>query len=298
MYINVKNSLKSARTSALLILKFVVPLHILADILLYTGALTPLAFLFTPVTKLLDLPGEAAMALISGVLLNIYAGIAFAAPLELTPYQWTVLAVFLGVCHSMIVESAIMAKLGISYGYSIILRGVGACVTVLPVLWMPTSFFKTGEQAQTITLPYHDSFQQMLVHSASSAFVLSCKIIVLISVIIVVMDAVKASSWVQQRLAKVNTSFSIIVGQLLGITYGAGILIRETTQGTLSRKDIFFISTFLMICHSLVEDVLLFVLFGANYWVIIGVRFTAALFISCTLLQVFRVVSIDRVVRS
>ncbi|MDY0390169.1 MAG: nucleoside recognition protein [Desulfobulbus oligotrophicus] len=298
MYINVKNSLKSARTSALLILKFVVPLHILADILLYTGALTPLAFLFTPVTKLLDLPGEAAMALISGVLLNIYAGIAFAAPLELTPYQWTVLAVFLGVCHSMIVESAIMAKLGISYGYSIILRGVGACVTVLPVLWMPTSFFKTGEQAQTITLPYHDSFQQMLVHSASSAFALSCKIIVLISVIIVVMDAVKASSWVQQRLAKVNTSFSIIVGQLLGITYGAGILIRETTQGTLSRKDIFFISTFLMICHSLVEDVLLFVLFGANYWVIIGVRFTAALFISCTLLQVFRVVSIDRVVRS
>lgn len=298
MYINVKNSLKSARTSALLILKFVVPLHILADILLYTGALTPLAFLFTPVTKLLDLPGEAAMALISGVLLNIYAGIAFAAPLELTPYQWTVLAVFLGVCHSMIVESAIMAKLGISYGYSIILRGVGACVTVLPVLWMPTSFFKTGEQAQTITLPYHDSFQQMLVHSASSAFVLSCKIIVLISVIIVVMDAVKASSWVQQRLAKVNTSFSIIVGQLLGITYGAGILIRETTQGTLSRKNIFFISTFLMICHSLVEDVLLFVLFGANYWVIIGVRFTAALFISCTLLQLFRVVSIDRVVRS
>ncbi|QQG66384.1 nucleoside recognition protein [Desulfobulbus oligotrophicus] len=298
MYINVKNSLKSARTSALLILKFVVPLHILADILLYTGTLTPLAFLFTPVTKLLDLPGEAAMALISGVLLNIYAGIAFAAPLELTPYQWTVLAVFLGVCHSMIVESAIMAKLGISYGYSIILRGVGACVTVLPVLWMPTSFFKTGEQAQTITLPYHDSFQQMLVHSASSAFVLSCKIIVLISVIIVVMDAVKASSWVQQRLAKVNTSFSIIVGQLLGITYGAGILIRETTQGTLSRKDIFFISTFLMICHSLVEDVLLFVLFGANYWVIIGVRFTAALLISCTLLQVFRVVSIDRVVRS
>ncbi|NLX18815.1 MAG: nucleoside recognition protein, partial [Desulfobulbus sp.] len=263
MYRFVRESLKSAGSSALLILKFVIPLHILADILLYTGALQPLTFLFAPVTRLLDLPAEAAMALVSGMLLNIYAGIAFAAPLGLTAYQWTVLAVFLGVCHSMIVECAIMAKLGISYSYSIILRGAGACITVLPVLWMPASFFETGQQTRTLTLPQHDSFLQMLVHSAGGALVLSCKIIVLISVIIVIMDAVKASRWVQQRLAKVSTSFSIIVGQLLGITYGAGILIREAGRGILSREDIFFISTFLMICHSIVEDVLLFVLFGA-----------------------------------
>ena len=83
----VYNSLKSAAASSLLILKFVVPLHILADILLYCDALAPLTFLFAPMTALLDLPAEAAMALASGMLLNIYAGIAFAAPLDLPPYQ-------------------------------------------------------------------------------------------------------------------------------------------------------------------------------------------------------------------
>ena len=293
-----RNSLKSAAASGLLILKYVVPLHILADILLYFDALKPLTFLFAPITALLDLPPEAAMALAGGVLLNIYAGIAFAAPLGLSPYQWTILAVFLGVCHSMIVECAIMAKLGISYGYSIVLRGAGACLAVLPVLLMPVSFFGTVLQAQTVAVPQHDSFWQMLTHSCSNALVLSFEIIVLISLIIVVMDLLKTTSWLRQHLTKVHTSFSIIVGQLLGITYGAGILIREVTRGTLRREDIFFIGTFLMICHSIIEDVLLFVLFGANYWIIIGVRLTAAFLISCILVRLFRVISLDRVVRS
>jgi hypothetical protein len=194
----------------------------------------------------------------------------------------------------MIVECAIMAKLGISYGYSIVLRGAGACLTVLPVLFMPASFFGTERQTQTIVTPHYDSFWHMIGHSSINAMVLTVEIIALISLIIVVMDLLKSTAWLQRHL----TSFSIIAGQLLGITYGAGILIREATIGTLSREDIFFIGTFLMICHSIVEDVLLFVLFGANYWIIIGLRLTAAFLLSFILVRVFRVISLDRVLRT
>lgn len=293
-----RESLKSAVASGLLILKFVVPLYMLADILLYFDLLRHLGFLFAPFTSPLDLPPEAAVALAGGVLINIYAGIAFAAPLGLSPYQWTLLAVFLGVCHSMIVESAIMAKLGISYGYSILLRGLGACLAVVPVVLMPASFFGTAQQAHHIVVPRSTDFGQMLLHSLGKALVLSVEIILLISLIIVVMDLLKSTRLLQTHLAKVNTAFSIIAGQLLGITYGAGILIREASRGTLSREDIFFIGTFLMICHSIIEDVLIFVLFGANYWIIIGVRLTAALLISSILLRVFRTVSLDWAIRS
>lgn len=296
-----RDSLKSAVRSALLILKFVVPLYILADILLYFELLRYIGVLFGPLTSLLDLPPEAAIALAAGVLINIYAAIAFAAPLDLSPYQWTVLGVFLGVCHSMIVESAIMARLGISYLYSILLRGIGAFLTVLPVLFMPASFFKgavSKGEGVTVAVPSHPDFLVMLAHSLRDALVLSVEIIVLISLIIVVMDLLKSSTLVRSHLERFNTSFSIIAGQLLGITYGAGILIRETSRGTLSRKDIFFIGTFLMICHSLVEDVLLFVLFGANYWIIIGIRLTAALLISFVLMRLFRIVPLNLVMRS
>ncbi len=292
------DSLKSSVTSGLLILKFVVPLYVLADVLMYFDLLKHLGFLFAPFTSLLDLPPEAAVALASGVFINIYAGIAFAAPLGLSPYQWTVLAVFLGVCHSMVVESAIMAKLGLSYLYSVVLRVVGACLTVIPVLLMPASWFGATQLATEVTVKHHAGFGDMFLHSLWNAAVLSFQVILLISLIIVGMDLLKSSRLMQAHLGKVNTSFSIIAGQLLGITYGAGILLREASRGTLSRKDIFFIGTFLMICHSIIEDVLLFVLFGANYWVIIGVRVTAAVAISLTLLQAFRLLSLERVIRS
>ena len=291
-------SLHSAVRSGLLILKFVLPLYILADILLYFDLLKYLGVLFTPLTTPLDLPPEAAVALAGGMLFNIYAAIAFAAPLGLSAYQWTILAVFLGVCHSMLVESAIMAKLGISALYSVLLRGLGACLVVLPVLCMPPTWFTGVAKTPPAEPPeQYITFASMLLHSLSEALQLSIKIIVLISLIIVIMDLLKRSALLQKHLEKVNTSFSIIAGQLLGITYGAGILLREASRGSLSRENILFIGTFLMICHSIIEDVVLFVLFGANYWVIIGVRLPAALLISFLVLHCARGKLLDWLVR-
>ena len=290
-------SLRSAVRSGLLILKYVVPFYVLADILLYFDVLKYLGVLFAPLTSPLHLPPEAAVALAGGVLINIYAAIAFAAPLGLSPYQWTILAVFLGVCHSLLVESAIMAKLGISSLYSVLLRGFGACLVVIPVVCMPASWFEGKVQQHEMNLSHYGHFFEMLLHALGKALVLSVEIIALISLIIVGMDLLKSTSLLRRHLDKVNTSFSIIAGQLLGITYGAGILLREATRGNLTREDIFYIGTFLMICHSLIEDVLLFVLFGANYWVIIGVRLPAALCISFLMVRLFRVISLDRVMR-
>ncbi len=280
-------SLRSSLKSASLILKLVIPLYILADILLYLDLLQHVSFIFAPVTSILDLPAEAAMAIAAGVLLNLYAAIAFAAPLGLDPYQWTILAVFLGVCHSMVVESAIMKKLGISYAYSIVLRGTMALVTVFPVMLMPRSFFGSETAAQQVAMTVYTTFPAMLQASLVNALLLSGKLILLISLIIVTMDWLKSTRLMQRYTQKVNTSFSIIVGQLLGITYGAGILIREANNGHLDRRDVFFIATFLMICHSIIEDALLFVLFGANYWVIVGVRIIVAVCVSFLLLQLF-----------
>ncbi len=291
-------SLRSSVFSSWLILKLVIPLYIIADTLIYFDILQHISFLFTPITSLLHLPPETALALASGMLINVYAAIALAAPLELTAYQWTVLGVFIGVCHSLVVESAILAKLGVSYGYSVLLRIVAAFVAVIPLTLLPSSLFKDipAPQRSTPTLP--DNFMQMLTGSLSDAVVLAIKIIILISLIILAMDLLKAIPVVKKHMERVNTSFSIIVGQLLGITYGATILIRETERGNLSRKDIFFITTFLMVCHSVIEDILLFVIFGANFWVILIVRVFAAIIISYLALACIpRFWSLDRFVK-
>lgn len=61
----------------------VIPYFLLAELLLYLKLMPVIAQIFEPFTSLLNLPPEAALALASGVFLNLYAAIAFAAPLDL-----------------------------------------------------------------------------------------------------------------------------------------------------------------------------------------------------------------------
>lgn len=285
---SLRESLKASLASGILILKLVIPFYILADILLYFDLLRPVSFLFSPVTGILQLPAETAMAICAGVFLNIYAAVAFAAPLGLSSYEWTILGVFLGVCHSLPVENSIMKKLGISFLYSTSLRISMAFLTTLPLFFLPASFFTGEGSGKNIQLASYPNIPDMLLHSLAHAVILSVKIISLITIIIFLMDAVKRTKFIIQYGQRVQTAFSLLAGQLLGITYGAGILFKEAESGNLQRKDIFFIATFLMICHSLLEDPLIFVLFGANYWIIVVSRLTMACIISILLSRVLQ----------
>jgi len=288
---NFKETLHSSMTSAWLVLKLIIPLYILADLLLYYDVLQYIAFLFEPITDLLDLPKEAALGIAAGMLFNIYAGIAFLAPLELSAYQWTILATFLGVAHSLVVESAVMKKLGISYTYSFTLRIVMAFVAVIPILYMPKEFFEGSVVvSESIQKVVYSDVSELLKNSFFNATMLSLKVIVLITVIIFLMAYLKSTKMMQKYQEKVNTSFSIMAGLILGITYGAGILIHEVKSGSLSKVDIFYIATFLMICHSVIEDVLLFVIFGANGWAVIMIRLIMAFVFSYILLKIYAMI--------
>ena len=74
-------ALNRAKHSAWIVLKLIIPIYILADALFFYGVLGKISFLFTPLTVFLDLPPEAALSMVSGIFLNLYAAIAFAAPL-------------------------------------------------------------------------------------------------------------------------------------------------------------------------------------------------------------------------
>ena len=58
------------------------------------------------------LPGGAAIAFLTGALINMYAAIGIIIALNLTPWQLTTLAVMLNLCHELFVETAILKKAG------------------------------------------------------------------------------------------------------------------------------------------------------------------------------------------
>ncbi len=286
-----KNSSKMAFQSSLIILKLIVPIYIIADLLFYYDLLRHITFLFKPLVTLLGLPSEAALSIVSGLFLNLYAAIAFAAPLGLNAHEWTILAVFLGIAHALLVETEIMKKLGISRWYSVLLRIITGFIVAFLVSLLPESWFDVS-LASNASLNQHapyTSIVELLKHSLYASLILSIEVIGLVSLLIFFLDFLKSRSFIQHHSQKLNAGFSITVGVVLGITYGAGILISEYQKGALQKKEILFIGTYLMICHAIIEDTLLFVLFGANLWVIVTLRIIFATLIAYGVIKFWKV---------
>jgi hypothetical protein len=82
---------------------------------------------------------------------------------------------------------------------------------------------------------------------------------------------------VMQRLSLSNrVAFPLLAGLFLGIVFGSGVIISFANNGTLTKRDLIIVLVFLGICHSIIEDTLIFAALGANWWVLISCRFVLA----------------------
>ena len=263
--------LKSAGTIARLIF----PIYIAVDVLHYAGVLSYLGKLFTPLTTLLGLPSEAALALAGGGFFNLYTGIALAAPLGLSGHQWTVVAVFLGLFHSIIIEAAVLKKLQIPVWMTFTIR-LGAAILCA---WITAQLGGTSEiiQAKSAEIAGYGDFTDMLYHSLINAIQITVKVIVLIAVIIWAFDTIKTSKYFGKKLGEHSWFFNLIVGLLLGVTYGAGLLLNEGASKCRNNLPTAF---FLLLCHGIIEETLLFTMFGASSVPVILSRLSMALVMS------------------
>lgn len=82
-----------------------------------------------------------------------------------------------------------------------------------------------------------------------------------------------------QRLKLSNTAaYPLLAGLFLGIIFGSGVILSFARDGSLTKRDLMLVLVFLCICHSIIEDTVVFIALGANGWVLVGARvFLAAL---------------------
>jgi len=72
----------------------------------------------------------------------------------------------------------------------------------------------------------------------------------------------------------------LIAGLIFGIAYGAGVIIQSAREEVVQKKDLYTVSLFLVVCHSLIEDTMLFLAVGANFWIIVVGRFLLAIIVT------------------
>ena len=82
---------------------------------------------------------------------------------------------------------------------------------------------------------------------------------------------------VMQRLKlSNNAAYPLLAGLFLGIIFGSGVILSFARDGSLTKRDLMLVLVFLGICHSIIEDTVVFIALGANWWVLICARFFLA----------------------
>ena len=110
------NCIKAAQPSAFKTIwwltKIMVSLSFVILLLQYFGIIEWISFWLTPLFSHFGLPGEAALAYVSGYFVNCYSAIAVMTTLDLSTRAATILAVMVLCSHNMTVETTVQHKTG------------------------------------------------------------------------------------------------------------------------------------------------------------------------------------------
>jgi len=106
-----KAGLKKGIATFWTLAKIMIPVYAIVTFLKFTPVLPAVADFFKPFMKIFGLPGDAALAIVMGNTVNIYAALAVISSIKLSGDQVTILAIMLGISHSLPLEITIVQQM-------------------------------------------------------------------------------------------------------------------------------------------------------------------------------------------
>lgn len=271
-----KRGLATGLLTSWTLLKIMVPTIILVQFLKIAGILQVLSEAAAPYMRYFGLPGEAALALLTGAIVNIYACIAVAVNIPMTAKSMTILAIMVLIAHNLIVETAVQSKTGTPAALMVAVR--------LSASWLAGLLFARiimdrGEILNPAAAPeIRQDLSQIILNNAVSLG----KIVLIIMTLMVSVELLREFGVMDRFMTSLHkpmsvlgmsrkTSFVTAVGIVLGLAYGAGLIIEEARKNSFTRREILATNVFLGTNHALIEDSLIFAAVGASLpWIVLG----------------------------
>ncbi len=280
---------QSATPRALKTIRWIVTLTVMVSfavfLLQYTGLLNWISAAVAPLFHLFGLPGDAAMAFVSGYFINIYSSIAVISTLDLTAREITILATMSTAAHAIFVEGAVLHKTGTPTLYTIVVRTIAAILLGLALnQLLPDRPQLMAERVGEVPLfAIQGAFGPLFVEWLEGAVRLAlmmCGLIYALNIL----QRILYEFGVMERISRLlrpllmlfglpeKTSFLWIVANVIGLSYGSAAMIDEMARGTISRREVNLLNTHIGISHSNLEDLILYASIGGIWWVILAAR--------------------------
>lgn len=278
------NCFKSARPSAFKTIwwltKIMTLLSFAIMLLQYLGVIEWISYWLTPIFSHFGLPGEAALAYVSGYFVNCYSAIAVMTTLDLSTRAATILSVMVLCSHNMIVETTVQHKTGSSVARIVAIRTLSAFILgwvlnkIMPGSFEATSATGNVQEQLTFMIMLEDWFFRTLKNVIIMAI-----LVYLLTVLQKILTEYGIIEYISKFLKPVmiffglspKTAFLWLVSNTLGLAYGAGIMIEEAEKGITTKEENDLLNHHIGISHSNLEDLLLFAAVGGAYfWMLLS----------------------------
>ncbi|MEO9576766.1 MAG: nucleoside recognition domain-containing protein [Tateyamaria sp.] len=260
------------------LVRIIVPVAIITEGLVRLGAIAAIAPAFSPIMAWFGLPPELGLAWLTGIVVGIWAGVAMVVTLlpgiDLTVADITVFSALLLFVHALPVEQKIIQRAGPSFLVTTALRVLGGLIYA-SLLHAVFSYTGSLNHAPTVTFVAGVDMPTWGVFLAKLAEAMAWMFALLLSLTIVV--EVMKTTGLMDGLAKIlspilgaagiakDARHFTIVGLLLGISYGAGLLLSEAKSGTIPIRQVFLACVFMGFAHGMIEDTILVLALGADF---------------------------------
>ncbi|MFJ7745136.1 nucleoside recognition domain-containing protein [Peribacillus sp. NPDC097295] len=285
---SVKKGLLSGLNTTWTLGKVIFPVTLIVTVLQYTPVLPWMIDLIAPLMNLIGLPGDAAIPLVLGNFLNLYAAIAGILTLDLTVKEVFIIAVMLSFSHNLFIESGVAMKTGVKLWVILTVR-IGLALmsaVIINLVWQGG-----GEMAQGFVVQEATEIVgagAILLHGITKAFIGIGQLALIVIPLMVVVQIMKDLKWLEafsRALApfmrilgmKPNTSMPFVAGLTLGLAYGAGVMIQAAKEDNVSKKDMTLAFIFLVACHAVIEDTLIFIPLGIPVLPLLLIRLVTAI---------------------
>ncbi len=286
--------------------KIIFPVTFFITILQYTPVLPWIIELISPVMELIGLPGDAAIPLVLGNFLNLYAGIGGILALDsLTVKEVFIIAVMLSFSHNLFIESGVALKVGVKL-WVVLLTRIGLALlsaVVIHLFWQGGSEriyygISGNEEAVTGLIP-------ILLMALEKAAYGTIKLAIIVIPLMLVIQIMKDLNWLNKfsnwmkpvtRMLgmKENTSMTLVAGLVIGLAYGAGVMLDAVREDGVSKKDITIAFIFLIACHAVVEDTVIFIPLGVPVLPLLLIRLVTAILLAVIIAYIWNKVELKK----
>ena len=283
--------LPSTTKTCIWLLKITVGVSVLILFMKYFKILPWISDALNPVFNHFGLPGEAALAYVSGYFVNMYAMLAIAGSMGLTARAITILGIMSLCSHNIITETAVQGKTGANPVRVVITRTLSAfALGFILNLIMPMSaeeIATLGKGVQESTSASGPLFRELAIDwcwSTLSILVKMTTLIYSLAILQRILSEFGVIKWISKFLKPLlllfglpaRCSFLWIVANILGIAYGGAVMMEEVKAGKLSLRDIKLVNQHIGISHSNLEDLTLVASIGGVWWIMLLSRWAAS----------------------